>query len=567
MHLVMAGKPIYTKHQRLGVPLDETELTEELRAIAVLPVHHEDRVIGCLNIASYTLGEVPVFARVTLEAIATQIGSTIARLGAEKALRESEERYRILSEESPLGISLIDKEGNYKYINPKFSEIFGYTYEDIPTGREWFRKAYPDKEYRKEVISTWIADQKESKVGEARPRTFTVTCKDASEKVIGFRPVTMETGEQVVICEDITERKRAEEELREAEERYQVIFEQAADSIVLIDGDTGALVEFNERAHQHLGYTREEFEKLKIPDFEVIEPAEDVAEHIKKIIKEGADTFETKHRTKGGETRDIQVTSRAISIHEKSYIQSMWRDITERKRAEEQLRRSEEQLRNLADHLQSVREEERTTIAREIHDDLGQTLTALKMDISWLGKKLPKDQETLLEKTKAMTKLMDMTIKTVKRISAELRPGLLDDLGLAAAIEWQTEEFQNRTGIKCKLTIDPEDITLDEKRSTAIFRIFQETLTNIARHAKATRVTASLKEEDDKLELRVRDNGKGITKKQISDPKSFGLIGMRERVHPWGGEVKIEGVPGEGTTVTVRIPVEEISRKGAKDAK
>jgi signal transduction histidine kinase len=254
--------------------------------------------------------------------------------------------------------------------------------------------------------------------------------------------------------------------------------------------------------------------------------------------------------------RDIQVTSRAISIREKNYVQSMWRDITERKKAEEQLRRSEEQLRNLADHLQSVREEERTTIAREVHDDLGQTLTALKMDISWLGKKLPKDQETLLEKTKAMRKLTDMTIKTVKRISTELRPGLLDDLGLVAAIEWQAEEFQNRTGIRCELAVDPEEIILDRDRSTAIFRIFQETLTNVARHAKATRVTASLKEKDDKLELRVRDNGSGITKEQISDSKSFGLMGIRERVHPWGGEMKISGRPGKGTTVVVSIPIE-----------
>jgi signal transduction histidine kinase len=203
-----------------------------------------------------------------------------------------------------------------------------------------------------------------------------------------------------------------------------------------------------------------------------------------------------------------------------------------------------------------VREQERTNIAREIHDDLGQTLTALKMDISWLRKKLPKDQETLLEKTKAMTKLTDMTIKTVKRISTELRPGLLDDLGLVAAIEWQAEEFKNRTGITYKLTIDPEEIILDPDRSTTIFRIFQETLTNIARHAKATRVTISLKKKDDKVELRVRDNGKGITEKQISHPKSFGLMGIRERVHPWEGQVKISGIPGKGTTVVVRIPIE-----------
>jgi len=242
-------------------------------------------------------------------------------------------------------------------------------------------------------------------------------------------------------------------------------------------------------------------------------------------------------------------------------------DITERKKSEKELKRSREELRNLAAYLQSAREQERTNMAREIHDELAQALTALKMDISWLGKKLPEDQKTLLDKTKAMTKLTDMTIKMVKRISTELRPGLLDDLGLVAAIEWQAGEFQDRTGITCEIAIDPENIILDRDRSTILFRIFQETLTNIARHAHATAVTVSLKEKDSSLELRVRDNGRGITKEQISDPKSFGLMGIRERVHPWKGEVKISGRSGKGTTAVVRIPVEEISRKGAKDAK
>jgi len=232
-------------------------------------------------------------------------------------------------------------------------------------------------------------------------------------------------------------------------------------------------------------------------------------------------------------------------------------DITERKRAEEELMSSREKFRNLADHLQSVREEERTSIAREIHDELAQTLTALKMDISWLGKKLPKDRKPLLEKTKAMTKLTDMAIKTVKKISTELRPGFLDDLGLVAAIEWQAEEFQHRTGIRCEITVDPKEIILDRDRSTTIFRIFQETLTNVARHAHATRVAVSLKEKDGTLELTVIDNGKGITKKQISGPQSFGLMGIRERVHPWGGEVNIKGSPGEGTTVIVNIALNE----------
>ncbi len=177
------------------------------------------------------------------------------------------------------------------------------------------------------------------------------------------------------------------------------------------------------------------------------------------------------------------------------------------------------------------------------------------MDLFWLAKRMPEDQRPFHEKTKSMSKLIDKTIQRIKRISAELRPGLLDYLGLPAAIEWEGEEFQNRTGIKCEVNIDSEDIIMEQDRSTAIFRIFQETLTNTARHANAKKIKVSLKEKAGRLELRVRDNGKGITEKQISDPKSFGLIGMRERAQFLGGEVKIRGVQDKGTTITTTVPL------------
>ncbi len=230
-------------------------------------------------------------------------------------------------------------------------------------------------------------------------------------------------------------------------------------------------------------------------------------------------------------------------------------DINERKQAEERLRTSHEQLRSLSAHLESVREEERTRMAREIHDELGQILTALKIDLSWLTKRFAKGQESLLEKTESMYELVDTAIQTVQRIAAELRPGVLDDLGLTAAIEWQAGEFEKLTEIKYEFSSNPKDIVLDQDRSTAIFRIFQETLTNVVRHANATKVKVSLKEEVGKIVLSIRDNGKGIGKKQISDPKAFGLVGMRERARFWGGEVKISSTLGKGTTVAVSIPL------------
>ncbi len=231
--------------------------------------------------------------------------------------------------------------------------------------------------------------------------------------------------------------------------------------------------------------------------------------------------------------------------------------IVERKQAEEELSSSHEKLRNLSTHLQYVREEERAHIAHEIHDDLGQLLTALKMELSLLKKGLSKDQKSLLEKANLTLNLVHNTIQTVQRISSELRPDVLDQLGLTSAIEWQLGEFQNRFGIRCELIMDPEEIILDKDISTTVFRILQEALTNIARHAEATRVKVRLIMENGNLMFKVEDNGKGITDEQISDYRSFGLIGMRERVHAYDGVTTISGIQGKGTTVMVSIPLKK----------
>lgn len=231
------------------------------------------------------------------------------------------------------------------------------------------------------------------------------------------------------------------------------------------------------------------------------------------------------------------------------------RERAERQRAVEQLRQSHEQLRALSMYLQHIREQERMRISREVHDGLGQALTGLKIDLSWLANKLPKNQKTLISKTHDMTTHIDETIKNVRRISTELRPGILDHLGLVAAIEWQANEFQTRTGIQCKVGSSIRRTILDEELNTVVFRIFQETLTNIIRHANAKRVEVHLAEERDHLKLEVKDNGRGITREEISNVHSIGLLGMRERAALLGGEVHIRGVPKRGTQVTVTIPL------------
>jgi two-component system sensor histidine kinase UhpB len=350
--------------------------------------------------------------------------------------------------------------------------------------------------------------------------------------------------------------KTRERTLRESQQRYRSVFENTGTATMIIEEDmTISMV--NTGWEKLSGYSKKEVEgKKKWTEFVYKEDLERMEEHHRKRRGKGAqalDEYEFRFFDRHGNVKDI-LGKTGVIPGTKGRVVS-WLDITKRKQAEAELKRSQEELRNLTAHLQSVREEERRSLARDIHDDLGQALTALKMDLSLLTKKFPKDQKPLLDRTQAISKLMDTSIETVKRISTELRPGVLDDLGLTAAIEWQAEEFQHRTGITCEVTSDPRDIILDRDRSTAIFRIFQESLTNVARHAQATRVTASLEEKAGTLELKVRDNGRGITKEQISDPKSFGIMGMRERVYPWKGQVKVKSGPGKGTTVAVRIPL------------
>jgi signal transduction histidine kinase len=229
-------------------------------------------------------------------------------------------------------------------------------------------------------------------------------------------------------------------------------------------------------------------------------------------------------------------------------------EIEDRKRAEDALRGSFDELRALAGRLQSVREEERTRLAREIHDELGQALTAIKLESAFLVRELPGDATQQSNRAAAIMKLADETIQGVRRISTELRPGILDDLGLVAAVEWAAEEFEDRTGTKCQLDVLHDDIVIDRPRATALFRILQETLTNVARHANATQVNVRLAKEDGSLILDVRDNGTGIRDEELSAGRSLGILGMRERVLVLGGELAISGAPGKGTAVTVRIP-------------
>ena len=230
-------------------------------------------------------------------------------------------------------------------------------------------------------------------------------------------------------------------------------------------------------------------------------------------------------------------------------------ELAERSLTEQRLRTSEENMRALAGHLQSVREEERTHIARDIHDELGQALTGLKLDLAQLVKQVGVEgKDALQERARLLSIAIDRIINSVRRISSGLRPEVLDEIGVSAAIEWQAREFQRRTGVRCHVAIAEGFVDPDKERSTALFRVFQELLTNVARHANATRVNVTLTDTP-QIRLVLEDNGRGIRESEHKNKRALGFLGMRERVQPFGGSLEVSGEEGKGTKVSVTIPL------------
>ena len=474
----------------------------------------------------------------------------IERKRAEEALRDSEIRFRRVTEAAFEGIAVTER-GRLIDVTKKLAKLFGYQRNEL-IGKSISGLIEPN--IRDETVVKILS-------GYSLPYESICMRKDQSTfpvEVCGKNYSSRGRDLCVTAIRDISKRKLAEKVLQESEEKYKTLTENSLTGIFI--HQDGKFVFVNDKFANMHGYRPEEL--LQKEHLLLVHPDE------RKILKDIAikrlegkpvpHQYEVRRITKDGKTIWCEMMVTLIQYKGKAAIMGNVIDTTERKLVENAIKKSEEQLRNLTTYLQRVGEIERTNIAREIHDELGQTLTVLKMDLSWLRKRLPDDQISVRERTDTMSQLINRTIQTVKKISTALRPGLLDDLGLAAAIEWQAEEFQQRTGIRCNIIIEPKDITFDKDRNTAIFRILQETLTNIARHAEASAVRVSLKQRDGQIELKVRDNGKGITEEQISNPKSFGLIGIRERVKIFGGNNMMKGIANKGTVMTVKIPLQDV---------
>ncbi len=473
-----------------------------------------------------------------------------------RRIEQSEERYRGLVDASFDGVATTEN-GIIIQANQAFADTFGYAVEEL---RGLPVPELVDPEYRSDVMEK-IAAQYE------KPYESVCVRKDGSRfpvEVCGKTVPYRGRSARVAAVRDISERKRAEAELAALERRYRSLFREAPEMYVLTSASQGApiITDCNESFLRTLGYPRDEVVGRPLGDFYAEDSRRQMLEggDYRRALNGDALHVERELVTRGGQIVNT-VLRTAPEIDSEGRVtgtRAIYVDITERKHTENLVRRSRERLRRLAERLQNVREEERKSLARQMHDELGQALTSLRFDLAWMRPKVA--QETVMvERITTMIGTIDQLIDTVRDLSARLRPHVLDTLGLAAAIEWEAEQFSERSGVPCVLeasTVEGNpDGGLDADRSTAIFRIFQEALTNIGRHAEARNVQVELRRFTSGIELEVLDDGRGISDEQITSVHSSGLIGMRERAGALGGALEISRRSEGGTRLWVRIPL------------
>ena len=477
-----------------------------------------------------------------------------AKKQADEAIKHSNERFELIAKTTNDAVWETDLVSNYSWANEMNYLLYGLSIQDpVPTYDDWSNHLYPDDRERivksldttlKSKRNIWVTEYRfikgNGEIIDIYDRTYIV--RDEQGKPIRMMGSMM----------DITERKKTEKALQQSEEKYRTLVEQANDGIFIAD-HTGRFIIVNSAASKLSQYSHEELAKMTIYDLADPEELKTNPFQFEAMKSEQGARSERKLRRKDRSVIDIEINAKFLSD---GRFLAFIRDITERKKAEEEINNSYKAIRKLTSHLQNAREEERIHIAREIHDELGQQLTVLKMDISWLNKKIKTlDQPALVAKTEEIVQMLNDTVNSVRRISSDLRPGLLDDLGLAAAIEWHLIEFGNRSGVKTDFITVETDIVIPQPLATGLFRIYQESVTNIARHAEATEVVVELFIEEHAIAMTITDNGKGFDVTSVGRKKTLGMLGMQERTVMMGGKFRLRRNPDRGMKVEVNVPL------------
>lgn len=567
------GKPVFEwVSEPLKQLINNATLHDEPSGQWVLPIHPEDISIvqdrfkklltGLEDTSEYRAiindSEVRYFSDHSLPVRDLVDGKVIQLYGVMQDItsrRKVEEKLHLMQhaiDSSSNGIvitGLADKDYPIIYANEAFLRMTGYSMQEVLGNNSRFLQQGDRNQPNVTKLRTAVQHNHDTHVILRNYR------KDGSLfwNEVYISPIRDEQGRithYVGVHNDVTQRIEMEYALSKSEARMRSIFNSVSDSIIIID-ENGIIESLNPSVERLFGYSTEE---LIGHNINKLMPEPDRSRHnsyITHYLRGGNAKIIGLRREVSGLRKDGSIFPMELGVSEFNVDQRHFfigtaHDITERKKAEDA-------LRDLSGHLETAREDERTRIAREIHDELGSLLTALKMDLSWLNKQLPEDLALCHGKIAVMSRHLDDGIQTVRKIIADLRPSILDHLGLLAAIEWKLDEFKEQSGIQYALTVPENNILMDESRDIAVFRIMQEALSNIALHSGATKVTLDVEAGTNSLMMKITDNGCGMTKAQMHKPGKYGILGMHERARHFGGEVIIASSPEKGTTLVLNM--------------
>ncbi len=471
---------------------------------------------------------------------------------AEEAIRSSEEKYRTLVEQASDAIFIADNEGRFITVNSSACRLSQHAEAELLEMSIYDFAIIED--LQKNPFHFEMLKQGKSVVTERIMKR-----KDGSTLFIEVSAKLLTDGRLLAFVRDISDRKKADIALKESENHLRTILQTEPECIKLLRKN-GELEDMNPAGLAMI--EADDFEQVKGKSILNIinKPYRKAFQSLtENVFKGKSGTLEFEITGLKGTMRWLSTNAVPLKDAEGKIVSllGVTRDITDRKKAEEEIKKTAEELRQLTAHLQKIREEERKRIGREIHDELGQQLTAIKMDVAWIDKKTPPETTVLKNKLKNIITLLDGSNKSIRRILSELRPGILDDYGLLEALEWINKQFTSNTGIPVEFNTAETDIKLPDDMSTGIFRIYQEAFTNITRYAGAKKVVASLHINYNTIEVKIKDDGIGFDPSLIQQRKSFGILGMKERILSLEGNFDLETSPGKGTKITIRVPYPE----------